>query len=202
MGSGPVKHLCWLTQQIQRRLVAVLRDLVVSYPRAVSAPRAPRPPQPRHPLSWFVLRSQHAPLVWPHYISCLKCDAFCEGYSLSTARSWLQSACLAADMPMDLIRPTQWPSHKPGLIPADCQVRVGGRLLHPSHRLAMYRGLVHCRHCGGYAAHHASKLLRPCGQMSAFGKRQLSLLSRGLLPDKLAEWPASAPAEVRAWITL
>ena len=54
--------------------------------------------------------------------------------------------------------------HHPWLLPpVNRGILFGGKVLHYSHRLVWYRGVVYCRHCGYYSqGKRAQKLVKRC----------------------------------------
>ena len=62
---------------------------------------------------------------------------------------------------------------------------------HPSHgrHLRVYRGLVFCGRCGGWAVRKGKKLAGVCTDPTRSGLRALGRIDRGLLPSGLRRWP-------------
>ena len=78
-------------------------------------------------------------------------------------------------------------------IPGRMLVSFKGSLLHATHQLCMYRGLLFCTQCGFYAASIVRHLRWPCAVsrghlVTPQGKRNLDRLAAGLCPI-MARWP-------------
>ena len=74
-------------------------------------------------------------------------------------REWLATECTPCtpsrvDVDIDPLRPR--------VFPLGVQVSVGGRVLHPSHSLEEYRGLIICTKCGHRASVRPKDLVNAC----------------------------------------
>ena len=189
-----------LTEQIQRKLIEILRHLVVTYPRIFNQTVKLTQPPPR-PLSWYLLRSAHDPLVWPGTALCARCLSQCTRYTEVILKAWLLTPCNGppSDLPAGS---TAWVPKHGGRLSQCMQVWVAGKQLHPTHELAVYRGLYVCLKCGFIAGHRAAKLVLPCAPATRSGRQNLSRLSQGRIPHGTPGWPEDASREHRAWIAL
>ena len=76
---------------------------------------------------------------------------------------------------------------------------VGGKSVHPSHKLNLFRGIIYCRICGYKAGSRGGGFLRmltqPCPKTPAsqYGTDNLKMFSEGKLPVYKARTSPSAP---------
>ena len=187
--TAPTLILISLAQKVQKRLVAILLHLVEHFPRSFDR-KAPLVWPPAPPLSWYLLRTQHQPVLFDHSVSRLACRQSCVGDSNGSAvKAWLMTPCLGQEI--TLVSPGEFrPDYLAGRIRRDCEVWVAGRRLHHSHALAVLRGLYFCLECGCIAGHRAAHLVDPCQPATVQGRRNLSRLAEGRLPHSAPCWPA------------
>ena len=103
-------------------------------------------------------------------------------YSLSDAacKQWLTSACSGA-----LVAP-----HTAHIkINNQDSVHLGSRVIHVSHNLYRYRGLIYCLKCGAIGAYQARLLAEPCEEPTFTGARTLRYLQKDKLPPGIQAWP-------------
>ena len=112
----------------------------------------------------------------------------------SLLKAWMSTSCpspltqvLGADT---LTRPRPLSSTSP--------TWLGGFVLHTSHRLYSFRGLVFCNVCGFFASKFPKKLKLPCDQdlpqcPTPQGACNLDRIWKGLLPFGAPGWPADKP---------
>jgi ribonuclease HI len=119
-------------------------------------------------------------------------------------RTWRCSLCfstapasttLAKRVSMECYRPRPvvTPPRPGGLQPVGAVVetiRLGKWLLHGSHSLRLFRGLMWCQRCGHYAVCKPRALLLPCsGTLAPGGAAAIRAIQRGRTPTGLAAWP-------------
>jgi hypothetical protein len=69
-------------------------------------------------------------------------------------------------------------------------IHIGKLSTHPSHQIAVHRGLFYCRRCGSYStSRHLRKLSFECKARTQHGERALAAIARDQLPDKVSHWP-------------
>ena len=74
------------------------------------------------------------------------------------------------------------------------EVRIGSAILHASHRLLHFRGVVACELCGSYATSRPVAIAHPCcGHPAAEGARVLHRLRAGQLRSALSARPDVLP---------
>ena len=145
----------------------------------------PHPPPPSFPMSRFYLQSQHQVFTTKTGISCHRCMSGVPGGNLVARRRWLLSPCVPAPdvekwLGMDA------PLH----LPMGIKVIVGGVIVHPSHDLMRYRGLLVCKACGFRASVLPTGLSKAClRHPTKWGKSNLRAFASGRLPNQLAYWP-------------
>ena len=78
--------------------------------------------------------------------------------------------------------------------PASTSIHIGKLSTHPSHKIAVHRGLFYCIKCGNYStSRHLKKLSCECKARTPHGERTLAALARDQLPDKVNHWPQAPP---------
>ena len=175
---------------MQARLASILEDVIKASPiRGVDRLEIPRP----LPTSFFAVRSEHSIILSSGSASCARCHLGVNGLP-SLLKAWMSTSCpspltqvLGANT---LTRPRPLSNASP--------TWLGGFVLHPSHRLYSYRGLVFCNVCGFVASKVPKKLKLPCGQdlpqcPTLQGASNLDRLWKGLLPHCSPGWPADKP---------
>ena len=80
-------------------------------------------------------------------------------------------------------------------------------MVHASHVLYAFKGLVFCDVCGFVASRRVRKLGLPCGRdlpviPTPQGASNKERIWQGLLPHNIAAWPADAPAVLPGFINL
>ena len=71
---------------------------------------------------------------------------------------------------------------------------VGCRLLHDTHVLWHFRGILFCSFCGSHATTAPRRLVDPCRLVaSALGKRVVRAIMEGNLPTDVDKWPDALP---------
>ena len=75
------------------------------------------------------------------------------------------------------------------------QMEVNGRLVHPTHNMHSLKGLFACTKCGAMGTKKLNLLFIECkGKLTGHSKRNLNLLSAGLLPKGCGNvWPMDDP---------
>ena len=190
--------LKWLdhTQEVQRRLVAILRMCVVSFPREFERQHLPRLIAPTADWGWFVTRSAHVPAFGKYGVSCLRCHKGSAG-TVRERRLWLLSPCepdrllsglhdARALLDANLPHPVKLRSY--------VRVWISGVQVHASHRLWLFKGLFMCMTCGGMGSSRLRVLRLPCTCMFLVdGERAIKRFKAGLRPCGVAHWPADVP---------
>ena len=75
-------------------------------------------------------------------------------------------------------------------LPLGVKVMVGGTIVHPSHELMRYRGLLVCKACGFRASVLPTGLAKAClRHPTRWGNSNLRAIASGRLPNQLAYWP-------------
>ena len=137
-----------------------------------------------------VLASEHDAVIESNGAHCVLCWTGC-GRGTRQLHQWLSTPCT----PIFESEFAQASSRDFMCIPRRVQVQFKGKLLHESHDLRMFRGMLFCHMCGFYASNHAKKLLEPClvatgAERTAQGTACLRRLSRGLTPHPtVVSWP-------------
>ena len=77
-----------------------------------------------------------------------------------------------------------------------CQ--IAGRVIHPSHKLRVFKGIFVCVRCGYLAAGDVRKLQDPCLGIVSNNRERFVLkrLRQGMLPYSRTEWPVARPPAV------
>jgi hypothetical protein len=193
----PVLQARQLVCRTHERDVAALPRFLSD--RTAARAAASRPPPGPAAAAWR-LASSHAPLLAPGgKVLCKRCFQLLPSLS-SSAAVWSGLSCsdaLAADARREAaVRPTAFARD-------GAEVRIGSAVLHASHRLFCFRGVVACELCGSYATSRPVALARPCcGHPAAEGTRVLRRLRAGLLPAALSAWPDSLPEASPLRVTL
>ena len=197
----PILILLSITLKVQKRLTAILMDLVVRFPRVMDKP-CMVDVLPLRPLSWFVARSKHQVVVFNKVVSCVSCHQSCSGPKESkVVKAWLLSDC-PGEAAVSL-SPGSLPSSTTHLkLKSEVEVWVGGRRLHPAHNLSVFRGLYFCCVCGSIAAQRAVNLYSRCAPPTPQGKKNLRRLMLGLLPRGTPWWPDQGRVESQAKLVL
>ena len=134
--------------------------------------------------------TDHEPVIEANGAHCVLCWAGC-GRGTRQLHHWPSTPCMpifesadAQASSLDFVR-----------LPRRMHVQLKGKLLHESHDLRMYRGMIFCHSCGFYAGNHAKKLtassLVASGEEpTAQGTACLRRLARGLTPHPtVLMWP-------------
>ena len=66
---------------------------------------------------------------------------------------------------------------------------IGKQVIHVSHDLRLFRGLIFCNTCGCRAQHKLHGLAHQCSPPTPYGAASLRKLNKGKLPPKLSCWP-------------
>ena len=167
-----------LIKRIQKRLACILCHLP-NRPKFV-----PKSPTVKDKIEAVMHKSAHVCYTANNRIFCARCKS---NYSLHTPniRDWLNSPCLAIGTDID----------RPIPIPYDV-VHIGKLIIHSSHRLHIYRGLVFCNHCGAISRFSKLGLLaQVCQPPKHYGKSNITRLHNGLLPISVDFWPSDAEEE-------
>ena len=111
----------------------------------------------------------------PRDIKCL----ICKEHFLNTdpsLKAWLKLPCRGD--PLD--QNTDAPKHLPKGVPH----RVGYKIIHSSHKTAVFQGYIYCLKCGSYTkGTKMEKLANPCTKPTGPGKAFLKAVNeRGELP--------------------
>ena len=175
---------------VQLRLFTILKDIILS------GPARPRRKSDvlvhRAGLSRLVLQSSHVIRVHRNGLSCVRCFGGVATALKAPMEHFLATPCcpppaIASSVCMP-VRPL------PLLTLPDQRVFVGARVMHSSHRLWHYRGLLICSTCGRFAAFRGRTLPAPCvGHRGPYGTHNWNRLLKGLLPRGCPAWPAQAP---------
>ena len=172
--ANPVLKKISHTQLIQKRLVAILQELVVAFPRQGTATGVLKDIKgwrnvPQLPLSRVLFLSTHTPILGFKSGLCASCGSFVEG-TIDDLRQWLLSPCGGQDY-AELLQESVG---KPVAVPPQYRVRVAGVVLHESHTLQVYKHLYFCVECGKVAGHRVQQLgevCSPLGQGVVWGRQ-------------------------------
>ena len=173
-----------IVRKIQSRAIAVLSSIVPHRPSTKKIESVPRPIST--PLGVAVSASQHKFTFFSNSARCYVCHE-----SAPSKRShlidWLNSPCkvdpkMAYAFFSGTKRPARLPEHRP--------VVVGRQVVHESHKLSVYQGLIFCGNCGYYASKRLLNLVHKCDGMKDHDAimRVKALRSRKL-PSGLVDWP-------------
>jgi len=175
---SPTLHYNKLVTRIQRRLIAIL----IALPHRKPLPR----PQPRQAIKidkpsveQLVSNSEHyVYLTSSGKYQCLQCQSSLSPKD-SNFTNWIRSSCTP-------IAPKANP-----LAPIGATIQIGNASSHPSHPIAVYKGLHICVKCGFLGNAKMHKLSEPClGEKSSrYGIRNLKAVQRGDLPPQISSWP-------------
>ena len=142
---------------MQSRLCAVLKYLVDQTGSKSEAP----PVDPDHPgrlnIPLAVLQTQHTPVIERNGAHCVVCWTG-SGPGTRQLYRWLSTSSSPVHCRADVQASSRYFVKLPGSL----LINFKGRLLHATHDLCMYRGMVFCAACGFYAGVHAKKLCQPC----------------------------------------
>ena len=165
-----------LVVRIQRRLAAIL----MSMPDRPKVPKAPT--IPRVSLARLVDLSSHTIVESESHIRCVRCLSSFKK-SDPQAKRWLQASCAVVGSATDKPIPIFYSN-----------VHVGSSIIHHTHKLFTFKGLVYCNKCGCRAG---SRVLRGladrCAPPTQYGMSSLAAIREGQLPPKLPYWPAEPP---------
>ena len=164
-----------LIKRIQKRLACILCSLP-NRPKMV-----PRNPVVKDKIEAVMHRSAHVCFTVNNRVHCARCKS---NFSLHTPnlQDWLNSPCLAIGSDID----------RPIPIPFDV-VHIGKLVIHSSHKLRIYRGLIFCNKCGSISRYSKLGLLAQiCEPPKYYGSNNLVRLNRGQLPINVDVWPADA----------
>jgi len=167
-----------LVTRIQRRLIAILIALPHRKPLPKPVPRpAIRADKPS--LESLISNSDHyVYLTSSGKYQCLHCQSSLGPKNLNFT-SWIRGPC---NPPAPSVNP---------LAPIGAPIQIGNVYSHPSHPIAVYKGLHICVKCGFLGNAKMHKLSEPClGEKSSrYGIRNLKALQRGDLPSQISSWP-------------
>ena len=100
---------------------------------------------------------------------------------------WVNSACKPNQ---SWLRTFQFGDVKPARVPGGVTVKVGTKVVHPTHALVVHKGLYYCNSCGYFGHAKLQHLGKACVGLSASNAVQRVLsLKRGVLPRGLQAWP-------------
>ena len=145
---------------------------------------------PRADFGWFALRSSHLLCrTLNGTVSCHICRQGAIGEQYDVFK-WILSPCRGVPLPSIAVTPGVQ-SIPPGL-----GVWLGGKEIHPSHTLILFRGLYACTVCGATGSSKIRLLFEPCdGTMIASGPRDVQRIRTGVLPWGRTAWPDDRPAQ-------
>ena len=92
-------------------------------------------------------------------------------------------------------------STKPTQVPNGQRVQIGRQEVHPSHTLAVFKGLYFCTRCGYSGSEKVQKLSKECAPNADAPKRVLRL-RQGKLPSGLKAWPNEQATKPGAMLQL
>ena len=181
-----------LVRKIQLRAVRILSTVLEA--RLPFTSEQPKLSTPRAlSLDARVIQSQHSFAKYGRTLQCIKCLQFSPLNACAKAR-WLASACVPD---MQVLNTLCIGAIKPSNIPSGKRVSVGRSVLHPSHKLAVFRGLFFCADCGYVASAKAQKLVGECTDRGPAAVRRVIRIRQGLLPSGMTQWPNEAPLQAR-----
>ena len=112
-------------------------------------------------------------------LCCLRLQAPAETDD-PTCKHWLTSHCLKNAIA---------PQVKHIQLASDASIHIGNQVVHNSHNLFSYRGLLFCFKCGAFGSKKLNLLSKQCEQATYTGERALKYIFRGDKPPSLTEWP-------------
>jgi hypothetical protein len=137
------------------------------------------PPIPKVALETAMFNSSHVCVENEHTVSCARCRSNFSKSNVTLLRSWLGSVCSAIGSSSDA--PTALLYHN---------IHIGKTIVHHSHSLMMYKGLLYCNRCGCMSKQgKLHGLALACGPPKPYGRSNLGRIKRGLLPFRLECWP-------------
>ena len=176
--STPVLHYSALARKVQMRLVTILCAL----------PHRPKIPKQRITeeldVAACVRDSEHVAFqAGRGRLACARCRSnFSASCSKNLIRQWLKSPCKAIGSSRD----------KP--IPCFDTFHIGTSLVHSTHKLNRYRGLIFCSKCGSLSQGEVlGKLSKTCQPPTPYGKRNLAHIYDNRPPPGVNHWPLSDP---------
>ena len=141
--------------------------------RAMPLAREPKVPLVRH-----IADSKHVIVERDSGLLCLACR---QTVSMGACHivSWLQGHCTPIpthhDMPMKV---------------CTSGFAVGRQVVHHTHYVCMFKGLLFCSKCGSRGPGKLVHLALPCLPPTSHGLSVLKAISLGRLPPGLRVWPA------------
>ena len=184
-----VSDVLWyysIVRKVQSRAIAVLSAIVPHRPTATKRERVPRPLST--PLGVAVMASQHKFTFFSGSARCYICHESAPSMR-SHLMDWLCSPCKVDPMMAHAFfsgtkRPAKVPNHRP--------VVVGKQVVHDSHKIHVYQGLIFCGACGYYASKRLLNLVNECQPLKDHDTiMRVKSLRQGKLPSGLIDWPNS-----------
>ena len=189
-------NVCHQAQLVQARLLAIVAHLLVHHPLAPQAPLTRR---------LVGLSTVGRSLAGSHVISFASGNFSCSRcfrgrrVGMRTLNAWLEGPYV----PDPALARAVAGGVRPTPLDPGTHVSVRGKYLHPSHPLAVYRGLFYCTACGRVSSQAVRALFLPCpGFALVSGRNKLRDISRGLLPWGMDAWPADRPLATVAFVQL
>ena len=68
-------------------------------------------------------------------------------------------------------------------------IHLGNRVIHVSHNLYKYRGLIYCLKCGAIGTNQVGILADQCEELIFIGTRTFRYIVNGKLPPGIYSWP-------------
>ena len=163
-------------------------------------------------------RKGHEPICMLNCFSCKRCLVFCRAVNAElevllngaecpgpkvhvrfTSKTSLPAVATTGAVKRRVTgkcRPPAWAGHA-DVGEAAGRLGLHTHLVHASHRLRSFRGVVWCTHCGRWATTTPRKLQMRCQPINRAGRDVISRIHRGLPPHTAMEWPVEGlPAEL------
>ena len=141
----------------------------------------PKIAKPPHiPLQDFMVGSSHFAHIpdGADRVHCARCHSSFHVRDRG-ARAWLAAPC--PNVGTDFDRPIHLPYEL---------IHIGNRVVHHTHELMSFKGLVYCKRCGTRGTNQLRKLAVECEPPTQYGKQSLAKLAGGKLPPNMTRWPA------------
>ena len=191
-----VDHVDVRARLILHRLMALSELFLVKAKKAEKEP--PRPKMPR--LDVRIEALGHAPSTVGKWKVCNLCGIRWMKHHRATiiAQGECPGASPWTNMPNNCLKPWR--------LPMASKCVYMGKVIHPSHSISYYRGVVYCNRCGYYSTGKRSMHLSTGCGMSVRPSQVVirDSLREGRCPSQIGRWPRAdepqAPDEIRPWV--
>ena len=183
--SWPTLHGIKLVSHIQKRICALVASGYIEKSEVgvkVSADNVATGNDDRDTstVEELAQNTDHVLAVSDGVFRCIACLQSV-GRRAKNVKDWLKTRCIPS---------YESDRYKPVPVPPWQAVRIGQTLVHSSHNLFSYRGVICCYDCGFYGSLKTSFLGSPCeGHCTTSSKRARDALLSMNLPPSMKAWP-------------